>query len=242
LRLKIEFDLEKQSLVADYRRCFLSYIKKSLEDFGGSQAKEVFFNKQDPIVKPYTFSVLLPGAVFQGDTIQLSSNRIVLFFSTYDFSSAITIYNSFLNQRQVPFALPDNNRMMLRSIFPQKEKLVNQNTIKIKMMSPLCVRYHLQESNKDSYYTFENNHFEERLRKIIKVRTKYFPELDEKIADTFTIKPLQPRKTVVKYYGRLLDASLGTFLLSADPLLLNYLYMGGIGSRTGSGFGMFDII
>ncbi|MBZ4645989.1 MAG: cas6 [Clostridia bacterium] len=242
MRLKIEFDLKHESLISDYRRCFLSYIKKALEDYGGNEAREMFFKGQEPIVKPYTFSVMLPGAVFHEEKIQLSSKSIALYFSTYDFASAITFYNSFLKQKQIPFVLPDNNRMTMTRISSEKEKLIRKDTIKIRMMAPLCVREHSREGNKDNYYTFEDHNFEKRLREIIKWQIKHLPKLDQKIADTLTIKPLKARRTIVRYYGQLLDVSLGTFLLSADPLLLNYLYMEGIGSRRGSGFGMFDVI
>ena len=56
------------------------------------------------------------------------------------------------------------------------------------------------------------------------------------------IKPINARKTVVKFYEKNIESSIGEFLLEGSPELLQLLYDCGIGSKRSSGFGLFEVI
>ena len=65
---------------------------------------------------------------------------------------------------------------------------------------------------------------------------------DKSLLDGFSIKPIEAKKTVIRHYNQMIEASLGCFEISGDNMLLNYLYSCGVGSRTSAGFGMFEVL
>ena len=60
--------------------------------------------------------------------------------------------------------------------------------------------------------------------------------------DTFKIKPIKAKKIIIKFYEKYIECSTGTFELSGNKELLEYLYKSGMGSKHSAGFGMFQII
>lgn len=49
-------------------------------------------------------------------------------------------------------------------------------------------------------------------------------------------------KTVVYHYKNYIECSLGTFIISGDRAVINYLLKSGIGSRKSAGFGFAQLI
>ena len=83
-------------------------------------------------------------------------------------------------------------------------------------------------------------------------------EYVEKDIEDLVIDASKTKKVVVKHYdkrsaaqkessekefkGILIDASVGTIKFEGKSYLLDYIYSAGLGSVTGSGFGMLEII
>ena len=122
-------------------------------------------------------------------------------------------------------------------LIPEKE--IKDNKIIIKFQSPLCARK--REENKDYYYSFENEKFEEMLKINIKEQLK-ITNIPLETVDTFKIKPIKAKKIIIKFYEKYIECSTGTFELSGNKELLEYLYKSGMGSKHSAGFGMFQII
>lgn len=242
MRLKLKFELERNELPIEYRKTVLSFFKHSLNLFAGIEAVDEVYKNGEVAMKPFTFAVGFFGAKFQKNNILLERNCLMLNFSTYDVSSAITFYNAFLKQKSKWFPLADSNKMKLISVKMQNEKLITGDYVKVKFLSPLLVRQHNKETNKDRYLTYGEEGFDEVLRNIIRVRIKKIVGLDEKLADGFSIEEIKNKRTVIKHYSSSINATLGTFNLKGNPILLNYLYQGGIGSRSSAGFGFIEII
>ena len=151
-------------------------------------------------------------------------------FSIEDYEVAVLLYNSFNHQRNKIFNL-DKNSMILKNIVLLPEKKILENEVSIKFMSPLIVRQ--RENEKDYYFSAGSEKFLEVLRQNIKEQlkiTNYPPEIVESI----NLEKINGRKTVIKFYEKQMEGTIGTFKLSGDVELLNYLYKAGIGSRRSS--------
>lgn len=239
MRLKLYFQLENEKIDLDYRRIFLSYIKKSLQDYDESYF-ESLYRLGDNKIKPFTFSVFIPHPQFQPEDILIKEKYLEMTISFADNIMAAIFYNAFNHTRLKSFPLKEN-KMKLINISMLPEKRILGNSIVVKFLSPLVVRDRNQETRKDYYYSFEHEKFISMLKINIREQLKN-SELEESLLDGFEVKAIQAKKTVVKFYEKQIEASLGTFELQGDKRLLEYLYKAGIGSKHSSGFGMFTII
>jgi CRISPR-associated endoribonuclease Cas6 len=111
----------------------------------------------------------------------------------------------------------------------------------VKFASPLVLREHDRERNKDRYITVEDDDFAEYFQKIV------FNELEMLgyggyLAKNLSIEPLKARKIFVKAFDMNVDVSIGMFKLSGNREALQLLHDAGAGSRRSQGFGLFNIV
>lgn len=243
MRFKLHFQLENETLDIDYRRIFLSFIKKALQE-SNKEFFEKFYAEGTNKMKPYTFSVFLGNPAFLEDRIELKEKSIDVLFSFLNYETTIPLYNAFNSMLFKKFSLK-NNSMTLTNISMLPEKEIISEQITIKLLSPLVVRDHNRETKKDYYYSFRHTEFQEMLKINIREQLKAL-DFNKKIVgdllNNFTIIPLTPKKVVVKFYEKQIESSLGVFELSGNPKLLEILYKAGIGSKHSAGFGMFTIV
>lgn len=237
MRLKLYFGLEKEKIPVQYRKTIISYIKHSLEEYD-SKYYQKYYNEKDTIIKPYTFSTYYKQQKIENDQMILKDKNLELNISTGDYETGIILYNSFNKQKHKKYSL-NNNSMTLENITMTKEKEITTEKITIKFQAPLCVRS--RENNKDYYYSYENDKFEEILKINIKEQLK-ITDIPTEIVDTFTIKPINAKKVLIKFYEKCIECSTGIFEVNGNKELLNYLYQMGMGSRHSAGFGMFQIL
>lgn len=230
------FNLENEKISIQYRKSIMSFIKKSLQEYDEEYFKK-FYNERDNIIKPYTFAVFFKDSKFNGDNIIVDSKIMELNISTEDYNTGIVLYNSFNHQRNKKFNL-NNNSMTLKNIILLPEKEIDTEEITIKFLSPLVVRSRL--NNKDYYYSYQNKEFLDTLKLNIKIQLQT-SSLPESVLEQFNIEPVNAKKTVVKFYEKQIESSIGTFKLTGNKDLLNYLYKCGIGSKHSAGFGMFEV-
>lgn len=239
MRIKLYFELENNILNVDYHKNILSFFKKAVQDYGMEYFQELY-KEGENIIKPYTFAVFFPKPKFKQDTLELEKPSFNIIVSIENYRIGTIIYNSFNRQRNKLFQIR-NNSMKLRDIDIITEKDNLTENITIKFLSPLMVRDRNRETRKDYYYSFNHEKFKEALKINIGEQLK-ISNLSKDIVETFDIRPISARKTVVKFYEKQIEVSLGTFELSGDKTLLEYLYKAGIGARRSSGFGLFEII
>lgn len=230
------FNLENENISIQYRKSIMSFIKKSLQEYDEEYFKK-FYNERDNIIKPYTFAVFFKDSKFNGDNIIVDSKIMELNISTEDYNTGIVLYNSFNHQRNKKFNL-NNNSMTLKNIILLPEQEIDTEEITIKFLSPLVVRSRLD--NKDYYYSYQNKEFLDTLKLNIKIQLQT-SSLPESVLDQFNIEPVNAKKTVVKFYEKQIESSIGTFKLTGNRDLLNYLYKCGMGSKHSAGFGMFEV-
>lgn len=239
MRYKLIFNLENKHFPLDYRRSIISFIKLSLSEYN-KEYFDMFYKDKDNIIKPFVFAIFFNGAEFKKDEIWVNDKEIQLNISTSDYETAIIMYNAFNNQINNEFSIKDNS-LTLNKIYLIQEKTVISDKVRIKFMSPLVVRDRNRETKKDYYYSYSNEKFLNILKINIKEQLK-FSNLKDKDLSNFNLTPINAKKTVVKFYEKQIECSLGEYELSANKELIEFLYKSGIGSKHSAGFGMFQII
>ena len=109
------------------------------------------------------------------------------------------------------------------------------------MISPLVIREHCRDENKDHYYSVKQDNFQEKAVEIIKSQLR-LAGYTENYIDDFNITPLATRTVIVKHYECNVESSLGNFELQGKPVVLNYLLGAGLGSRKNQGFGAAVVV
>lgn len=224
MRYQLSFNLENENFPLDYRRTIISFIKKALSDYDQT-TYEKYYHAKDPKKKPFTFSVYFHSSKFETDKILVMDKTLEVNLSIADYSLAIILYNSINHQRYKSFPLA-NNKMTLNNIVMLPEPLITTEQVKIKFLSPLVVRK--RKDRKDWYYSYDaKDEFEKTLKINLKEQLS-ITDIPKETVDTFQIEPIQPKKTVVRFYEKQIEVSLGTYLIKGDKDLLNFLYQCGI--------------
>lgn len=240
MRLKLEFTLEKPELDIQYRKSIISFIKHSIQEYDQNLFEDLY-EKGKRKKKTFTWSPILNHPKFEKEKIILEGTSFYIIFSGYNYAYTLHLYNAFLKQKNKQFHL-NQNSMTLTKISPIKEKEIKTNNINIKMSSPLIVRNHNRETQKDMYYSFEKTEEFNKYIRINIIEQMKEEGLDSSLLEGFEIKPIKARKAIVKVYEYSIECSLGTFELTGNTVLLDYLYKSGIGTKKAIGFGLFDVI
>lgn len=244
VKINVKFNLKNNKLPYEYRKAIISFYKNILSKYNDGEWKDKFYKNKNPIQKKFAYSFYLPDAKFLEDAIELGHNFFYLNISTYDYETGILLYNAMLNQKDTEFPLAFENAMKIEKINFQLNKPFNKSNIKIRMLSPLCVREHDKETNTDKYLTFEDENFINVLKNTIEYRTKDIPEIKPWMIEDLEISfdRKEVKKVITTHYGVKFPATIGCLNLKGHPYLLNYLYCAGIGSRTSSGYGHFKLV
>lgn len=223
MRIRLCFDLENELLPIQYRKSIMSFIKLSLSEYS-QEGYKMLYNNRDNIIKPYTFAVFLLNPIFEDENILVESKKFELNMAIENYNIAIMLYNSFNHQKRKAFPL-HNNSMILQKIVLLPEKEIKEEKIIIKFMSPLVVRS--RQEGKDYYYSFGDEKFLEILKINIREQLR-ISNLKTDEVEHFKIEAIQPRKTVIKFYEKQIECSLGTYYISGNKELLEYLYKAGM--------------
>lgn len=238
MRFYLTFELEKNSIPKDYRRIILSYIKKSLSEILDGRYYSQYF--KDNIQKDFCFSLKLPKAKFAKDEIILEDNSIKVLFTCDDRQkTGILLQQAFMKQKHKKFSIPNQNSITLKQINQQREVKITNSKVIFKTYG-LCVREHNKETNKDNHYVYSDEKFNEQLKVVLKNQISQVG-FSKDIVDSIKFSPINCKKVLVKHYDTYVDTTVGSFLLEGNPLLLQYLYNVGMGSRNIM-FGFLDVV
>ena len=97
------------------------------------------------------------------------------------------------------------------------------------------VREHDRETNRDTYYSCEDEGYPDKLEQALKTQA-------EEAVESSKLHCVTGRKVVVKHYGVYLDATIADFTVSGKNEILQCFYQNGVCSRRSSGFGMLEIL
>lgn len=238
MQTDLTFKLDIAALPIDYRKYIISFFKEALTKYDNYLYHKWYSNTS---IKPFCFTVYLNNPVFEKDNIVLNNNNFTIHIKSDISKDMIKFYNALLlrQKEKIPFKLK-NNSMILKKVKTNIIPEYHKNIALIKFDSPLVVRLHDKETNKDNYYHVDDKEFNEVLKLNIKnvlEKLNYTYQLDG-----FKLEKAETKKTIVKIYNGNVMASLGTFKLYGEPELINILNKIGLGSMRSSGFGYFRII
>lgn len=240
MRFKLELELKNEQFPLDYRPAVISLFKHCLKVYENGKHYSTYYEIGKD--KPFTFAVGIPRSTFTKDVILVPIKKIEITFSTGDIGTGIVFFNALMMQKHKDYPLAYKNAMIIRNILIEQEFTITTNTIEAMLKSPLCVREHNKESNKDIYYSCEKESFSEALHKVLELQIESSNILQPLILEDFSMIPIACKKTVVRHHSQFVEVTVGTFSLMGNIVLLNYLYTNGMGSRKSSGFGLFEIM
>ena len=242
MRLELYFTLKNPELPIDNKRIWISFLKTCLSKSGGGRFYNQYFEGTPN--KDYTFSVILPRPIFRDDIIKLDENSLKIRFSSDDRKrTGLIFFQAFIQAKGKEFALPNDNTMILKKIVQIPERLITSDRVVFRTTvgGGFVIRSHNKETNKDRFYSFEDEGFSAQMKEVLKyqaVNAGFKEEDGEKIK----FEPIRCRKVLVKQYGILVDTTCGVFELHGNPELLQYFYQAGLGSKHSMGYGMLDVL
>ena len=239
MKILITFRVEKYELSKEYRRVFTHILKDGLSGINNGKYYNEFYNGTNP--KNFTFSIFFDGPEFKKDKIVIQSNQIRMLLSTSDKKTGFILYNCLLEQKGKKYPLENDNELQLISVRSIKELEVKDKKILVKMNSPLVIREHIKDGNKDYYYSFEKEEFLAKAKQTMK-RQLLQAGFAEDIIGEVNIQPLKCKKVIVTHYGCKIETTVGILLLEGNETILSYFLRAGIGSRKSEGFGMLELL
>ncbi len=242
MRFKLDFTIDRSELNADYRRCILSFIKHSLEHSVNGDLLERYY--KDTNTKDFSWTMIVSKPQFTKEKFQFADNKFALVFSTDDSKqTGMYLMLAFLNQKNKRYPVEDGNYFTLKNIVQLDQKTIKGTTVRFVTMpgSSLVVREHDRETNRDTYYSCEDEGYSNKLEQALKTQAEMAGFLETAV-ESIKLHSVAGRKVVVKHYGIYLDATIADFTVSGENRVLQYFYQNSACSRRSSGFGMLDIV
>jgi len=240
LKIKIIFESEKKlNLPKDYRRYFISFLKKVFEKVN---LEKIYQRKE---YRPYTFSVWL-GENFKIDEELHTDTKISFLFSSGDPVVITNFYNGIIKLKKEGFKI-------IREILEIKDinllpyRKIKTNKAIFKTIG-VCVLNN-PEAPKDDFRNWyiipvdDLDKFNEILFKRTNDRFKYLTGKKEAHPIRLNLIENYPiKEVIVKHYNGYIRGFKGIFELEGSPEILQFVYDYGFGIRTGQGFGLLEII
>lgn len=242
MRLEMNFEVEKKLFQVEFRRIFISFIKKTLSEYNSGQLYEKFYKDTNP--KNYSFSIIFQKPVFRNDYIELGGNNLKLILSTDDRDkTGLYLFSAFIPQKNVIFNLPNGNSMTLKSIGQKSNTAIKSSKAIFRTVTGggLCIREHVRNNNSDRYYTYNDDGFLEQFRFVLGEQALKAGFSKTQIQN-INFKPIECKKVVAKHYGMCIDVTAGMFAMEANPEVLQFFYNAGVGSRRSAGFGLLELV
>ncbi|MBC6314499.1 CRISPR-associated endoribonuclease Cas6 [Listeria grandensis] len=236
MRLKVTCELSDERFPLNFRRKILMLIKTGMKQAHPEVFEELYgTNKQ----KDFTFAVYFKEGIFGKDGITVKGRQLIINFSTGNPELAIVIYNSFVNLKNRAVKITDLCDLSVRHVDIVKIAPIEGKSVVFKTLSPIVCRDHNRETFKDWFFSFEDGEFVSLLKRnlLIKLQDEY-GEFIAKDIENMKITPLKMKKTVALHYDIYIACSLGLIEVEAPKYLLEHMLTSGIGSLTGTGFGM----
>ena len=242
MRFKLDFIIDQSELNADYRRYVLSFIKNALSQSVNGDLLERYYKDTD--TKDFTWTMIVSKPQFTKEKFRFADNKFSLVFSTDDGrQTGMYLMLAFLNQKNKRYPADEGNFFTLKNIVQLDQKEIKGTTVRFHTMpgASLVVRDHDRDTNRDKYYSCEDEEYPGRLEQALKTQAEMAGFLEEAVG-SIALRSIAGRKVVVKHYGVYLDATIADFTVQGENRILQYFYQNGVCSRRSSGFGMVDVV
>lgn len=242
MRFRLDFTIDKPELNADYRRYILSFIKNALSQSINGDLLNRYYT--DTNTKDFTWTMIVSKPQFTKEKFRFSENKFSLVFSTDDkMQTGMYLMLAFLNQKNRKYPAEEGNYITLKNIVQLAQKEIRDTTVRFVSMpgSSLVVREHDRNTNRDKYYSCEDEGYTDKLEQALKTQAEMAGFSGDTIK-CIKVRSVRGRKIVVKHYGIYLDATIAYFIVEGESDILNFFYRNGVCSRRSSGFGMVDVV
>ncbi|MEG0249589.1 MAG: CRISPR-associated endoribonuclease Cas6 [Peptostreptococcus sp.] len=239
MRILMKFRMDETFIPLDYHKMIISFIKKSISEYSDGKFFDEFYSEDisQNKRKNFSWSVRLISPEFHKNRIEVLDKSFDLTFVIADKMNMLILFNSFLSQKGKKFKISRDNSIRLEKISILEEKVVEGNVAQFILYSPLVLRDHNKDNNKDRYITVEDSDFIEALKINL---SRSYPSFEDEIKD-LKIDISKMKKQVVPLFGHMIEVSLGSFLVMANSKLLNVMLSNSIGSRKSAGFGVLSL-
>lgn len=239
MRFILNIDLDKKALPLDYRRKIMSYFKTALEGYENGKYYPRFYGEDGK--KEFSFGAVFPEARFSRDIVELADSRFKIIFSTPNNGEGVAFFNSFLSLKNKGITVGDS-KFTLTDISLVREVLINKNSADFKITSPICLRIHQRDGNKDRYVSVASPDFVAVLKQdICRQLDRYKPSLVQYV-DALEVNTEGCKKTVIRHYGQYIEATVGTIGFKGQAILLNAIQQMNLGHRKAAGFGLVTLV
>lgn len=182
-----------------------------------------------------------PHAQFYGKEIILGPEQnAILYFSTSNINIGLNFFNAFQWLRQhSPLSFNDQLDVKVGKIFDIPLPTITSSQAIFKTMSPLVVR------QQNGYFlSCTSRQVDPEFKEALIASVQAHLNTPKMVAQTeqLEFQPIKMRKTVMNPFGQFVEASVGTFKLSGDPLLLNEIFNSGLGGKRGAFAGMLGLV
>lgn len=237
MRFDLIIELKETFIEKDYRPLVVSIFKGCILNNAGKDVLDELYAPAQK--KDLNWSISFNKPDFSGSFIKLASNKVYINLSFKEAKTAFIYFSSLMANIGKSFPMKNNNSAVIKSVKMKQSFKIRENTVVFKLYSPLCLREHDRITNKDKYFTIEEEGFAEKLFEDIKenMQPNNSVHLENLLVDYSRLK-----KTVVKLYGQNIHVSVGEIVMKGDVELLNDIYNNGLGSRKSLGFGLLGVI
>jgi CRISPR-associated endoribonuclease Cas6 len=241
---------ENINLYLDYRRYFISFIKKVFKST--NLFKEIYNEKT---YKPFVFSTYFENnfKIENSNKTINASNRVSFLFSSGDpviitnfYNGLITLKNTLKNQ----FLSIGNLSLQIKSVKLLNYKKINSNKVIFRTLG-ICVFTNPEANKKEfqNFYILPSDNIEKFNEILLKTTNdKYNFLMNNSNFYRIKLNLIQKdgeesiKEVLVKHYDGYIRGFRGTFELQGDKEILQFVYDYGLGVRTGQGFGLLEIV
>lgn len=240
MRFDVNITLSDKEIPKDKNRMFLSFIKHNLSK-NNKRCFEKLYGKGITDRKSFAMASYLPGAIFNENTITIPNKKIKLTISVVDMELGVEIFNSMMGSVNNTYKYKDCE-LTTTNVKLVREKRIENSTEIFKTLSPIVVRDHEKETNKDWFYDLSELKGQEIFLRNLKYQLEEEKPESKYFSDELEVEVLKNKKTVAKNYGINVQCNLCVLKINAKSEILEHIYKSGVGSYKSQGFGLLDII
>lgn len=235
MKYHVALELKGNKLPADYRRTVISFFKKAISEYmDGAFYKELYDNGANS--KSLTWSIRFSKPNFDNGVMRVADTKVDMTLKISDVQTALVYYSALLGMKDKKFNIGMDNAWVLKKIRLVKEFDIEEEIVGFKVLSPICIRRHNRDENKDNYITVEDAGFAMEINRKLK---EELPYMAEKI-DTLEYDFSGLKKTFVPAFAIFIPVSVGSFYIKGDKNILDHINKTGLGSRRNAGFGLVE--
>lgn len=240
MRFDVNITLSDKEIPKDKNRMFLSFIKHNLSK-NNKRCFEKLYGKGITDRKSFALASYLPGAIFNENTITIPNKKIKLTISVVDMELGVEIFNSMMGSVNNTYKYKDCE-LTTKSVKLLREKRIENSTEIFKTLSPIVIRNHVREDNKDWFYDLNDSKGQELFVRNLKFQLEEEMPESKYFLDELEVEVLKNKKTVSKNYGINVQCNLCVIKINGKSEILEHIYKSGVGSFKSQGFGLLDII